>query len=58
MLEDFIGFGGIVGDVYFDNVSLEVIGDVSVSILELFISLLVYFGLVGLYGLWKRCIKL
>ena len=57
MLEDFIGSGGIAGDAYFDNVSLEAIGDASVSTPEPSTSLLVYFGLVGLYGLWKRRIK-
>ena len=57
MLEDFIGSGGIAGDAYFDNVSLEAIGDASVSTPEASTSLLVYFGLVGLYGLWKRRIK-
>ena len=57
MLEDFIGSGGIAGDAYFDNVSLEAIGAASVSIPEPSTSLLVYFGFVGLYGLWKRRIK-
>ena len=57
MLEDFIHSGGIAGDAYFDNVSLEAIGDASVSTPEPSTSLLVYFGLVGLYGLWKRRIK-
>ena len=57
MLEDYIGSGGIAGDAYFDNVSLEAIGAASVSIPEPSTSLLVYFGFVGLYGLWKRRIK-